>query len=105
MKITIEIDEEQLDILLRKFEASWISGGSIAGMPVRTDEALTAQLEQAKRWQSDQYSGFAYEIVRMAPVYGQLMKHWSGDTTNEPYTHDLDNLFEFVEALRAGRAG
>src|ERR1043166_3375576 len=73
-KIALVMDEEQLHILLRMMEGIMAPDkGAKRGEQMLDEEVELA----AKRWIPSEDNEFNYEIIKMAPVYRQLVRHWA----------------------------
>jgi hypothetical protein len=99
--LTVTLDIEQLGILLGQIEGMFITTPD-----ERTAKALAAEIDAAaQNWRPDgRCSEFGYQILRVAPVYRQLLDFWRercGDAMS--YIEDAECLGEFVAALRQAR--
>lgn len=103
--VTLELDPEEFALLLNQWEGVFRCGGD-RGDP----KALSYELNQAaKSWSPTEPSNaFEYDIIRFMPAYCRMVKLWRQITTEEIDTgqdsRDVDNVFEFVTALREARS-
>ncbi len=103
VSVTLNLDHEQLGILLGMFESSF---HETHGQPRSLPRLVTEIEAAANRWSASKDNAFAFEIVRMAPVYRQLFDKWAaagGDPDGGHYTAVTDNVDEFAAALREAR--
>jgi hypothetical protein len=99
MKITLDIDRDQLGILLGHIEAMFF------GDITRSEDGLKQQIFRAVAEWNPEGDGrdFAFDLVRIAPVYRQLLKHCDGSEPAE--TTFTDSADEFVTAVLAAQEG
>lgn len=70
MTITLTLDIEQLGILMSGVEF-------MMDHPLRSEEQFAKEIESAARhWDMSDDRGFEYGIVKVGPVYIQLLKAW-----------------------------
>lgn len=98
-RITIELDQEQLAILMAGIESRF--EGTKGPQSVET---LAKAVELAAEvWEPGANNTFAYEIVRLAPVYRQLLAHCA-DPGEVGGVCDTDDPAEFARHLAEARA-
>ena len=99
MKIELEVDSEQLAMLLTGIEGTF--NGSHDEAVLRTEAVIERELKLAvETWEPNCDSRLDYEIVKMMPVYRQLIKYCRGDEPTYTLTGDAD---QFVSALLVAR--
>lgn len=100
MKIKLELDAVQLDILLSQIESMFRESHE------RGIEAIDREVDLAvKHWRPDYAGGFEYEIVKMAPIYRQLLSHCASVGGPVGIVSGADDLISFVQAVRVARLG
>lgn len=103
MNITLTLDLEQLDAILGLVEGLY----SHMENKDRGRKSLAAEIEAAaRRWTPDDDRCFDFHLVRLAPVYCQLLKYWEkcgAPPEYRGYNIETDSIVVFVEGLRAAR--
>ena len=99
MQVVLEMDEAHLEILLTQIEGMF---SCCAWKEVRNNKLIDREVELAVHtWNGKDDGDFQFAIVKIAPVYRQLLRyHKPMDTRALP---PREALFAFVEALRLAR--
>ena len=98
--MTLELDESQLNVLLCQIECMFQFQEEERGIA-----EMNRQLDRcAEKFVPGDPDQFESPIVRIAPVYVQMMRYAQEHRVPEPGFEDYDNLFEFVSSLREARA-
>lgn len=100
--LLLEVDNEQLSILLSQIESMFAGVNQQRG-----EDTLDAEIERAAQtWAPNVDDGsFDYEVVKIAPVYRQLLRAFGNRRAECRGIYTCDNVFEFVEVLKEARAG
>ena len=103
MKIVVELDTVQLGIVMNAIEGMFQARG------LRSQRLLDSEIrDAAKHWRpgyEEEAGTYCYQIVKVAPVYRQLLAHWKGAKTQAGEYLTTESAFEFANALEAARAG
>lgn len=101
MKITLDLDEEQLGILMNVLESTFEMGGSEAR---RSEASFEDALDRAARtWEPGACTGFEYQVAKIAPVYRQFLANWKQPDTQAGGAYDTEDRAEFAAALAEAR--
>ena len=99
VRVTLDLDAEDLNILLGALEGQFHSNGE-RGVGLLAE----AVSESAETWTVDADDGFDFNVVKIAPVYLELLKAWKKTGATYDGIQYASDVFEFVTLLRASRA-
>jgi len=103
MKVTLEIDRDQLGILMGALEIQLEGSGRIRSAAIIDDAVERAARDYRE---GNEEEGFAYNVIKIAPVYRQLLKY--GEQANVMETGGIyysEGVFEMVTCLKEARRG
>jgi hypothetical protein len=99
--VELEMDRDQLHILMSIIESQFVG---IEQGARRSIETLDAEIEAAiKDWNPNEDIGFCFHILKLAPIYAQLLAIWGQDRIQIAPVSTTSDLFEFVAAVKAAR--
>jgi hypothetical protein len=98
MKITLELDADQIGILLGQIESMFDFRH-----PDRAHK-YAVEIERIATRVAGGDGDFDYAVLKMAPVYAALLPHYDLEKYHNMDHYGAGDVFEFVEAVRAARA-
>jgi hypothetical protein len=97
MEITLQMDEQQVGILLGQIEGMF---NGACGRE-RCEGTLDEEIEIATDSWQEEKQDFEFELLRIAPVYRQLLKFWTKGGETNGVTEG--KICEFAAALSEAR--
>lgn len=100
MTINLDLDEDQLEILLAQIEGMFRGPGDERSVRTISNEIEIA----AESWKQGETDSFNFDVVKIAPVYLQLLV--AGDRAREQLSTagGKRDLFVFISAVKNARA-